>query len=158
MSGEQRTFSVIHGQLQVPDSWVYLWVSKASGLVIYIGATRLDPEVRAWMHLHDENRNVGRVRADYADYKTEAMDVFAFAVPPGIDRAAVRDGLTRAASAAGMLALDNICRESIDGDVDPEVDEVVSRTFVELAAAISRQGGSGEDDSKSSWDASNTHE
>lgn len=124
--------------LQVPDSGVYLWVSQASGLVIYIGATRLDPEVRTWMHLNDENRNVGRIRVDYADYKTEPRDVHAFAMPPDIDRAAVRDGLIRSASAAGLLAPDNICRESTDRDLDPEVDEVVTRTLVELTAAIGR--------------------
>lgn len=110
------------------------------------------------MHLNDDNRDAGRIRAKYADYKTEPMDVHAFAVPPGIDRAAVRDGLIRSARAAGLLALDNICRESNERDLDPGVAEIVTRTLVELAASIRPQGASGEDESKSSWETSNTHE
>ena len=45
--------------------------------VVYVGATTLHPATRTWLHLHDENPEIGRMRARYAELANEELDVVA---------------------------------------------------------------------------------
>ena len=51
------------GELESGGQWVYAWL--ASDGVVYVGATALHPETRTWLHLHDEDPKIGRMRARF---------------------------------------------------------------------------------------------
>ena len=74
------------GELQGSGSWVYAWLG-AEG-VVYVGATGLHPATRTWLHLTDEDPNVGRVRARYPGWDAEELDVVALRLPDEEDRQA----------------------------------------------------------------------
>ena len=58
------TLRVSGGELE-PEPWVYAWVARDG--VVYVGATALHPATRTWLHLHDEDPDVGRMRARFPD-------------------------------------------------------------------------------------------
>ena len=72
--------------------------------MIYVGATGLPPAVRAWLHLHDPDPGVGRVRAALTRLGSQlpaSVEVIAFAVPTGVERSQVRDALASAVCTLG---------------------------------------------------------
>src|SRR5581483_7221097 len=83
------------GELAGSGSWVYAWLKadRPRRPVVYVGGTALPPVVRAWLHLHDPDPDVGRMAARYAELARQPLDVLAFAVPPALARPAVRDAL-----------------------------------------------------------------
>jgi hypothetical protein len=92
---EERTLAIRDGELAAEGSWVYAWQRPGSGEVLYVGATGLDPTVRCWLHLHDEDPQVGRVRSHRPEALTGAVTVRAFRLDPTVDRRAVKAAVRR---------------------------------------------------------------
>ena len=95
------------GKIAEDGSWVYVWVDDA-GLVVYVGATGLDPRTRIWLHLHDPDPDVGRIAARFGRLAESQLDVLAMAVPDELSRADVRDALGALLADEGLLAEDAI--------------------------------------------------
>jgi hypothetical protein len=95
------------GELVDTGSWVYAWLDEA-GLVVYVGATGLDPRTRVWLHLHDEDPEVGRMAARFERLSDSQLAVLAMSVPEEISRADVRDALGARLADEGLLAEDAI--------------------------------------------------
>ena len=95
------------GELTDEENWVYAWVDE-SGLVVYVGATGLDPHTRVWLHLHDVDPDVGRMAARFERLSTTELDVLAMVVPEEVSRADVRDALGVLLADEGLLAEDAI--------------------------------------------------
>jgi hypothetical protein len=95
------------GELAHAGSWVYAWVG-ASG-VVYVGATGLAPATRTWLHLHDEDPNVGRLRARYPHSATEELDVIALRLPDGVDRQEVKHAVVTRLGERGLLSERHVC-------------------------------------------------
>jgi hypothetical protein len=85
-------------------SWVYVWWSTDERGVVYVGATRLPPALRTWLHLHDADPNIGRVGALLPEARSARWDVLAFKVGAPESRAAVKAGLIDALARAGLLS------------------------------------------------------
>lgn len=134
MAGEFRTFTVSGGELCVPESWLYIWVSQESGQVVYVGATRLDPEVRTWMHLNEDSSQGGKIRNRYPQVASEPMEVMAFAVPDDVDRAAAKELLVRRFRSTGLLAGNHICDDPTDAIVTQQAEKFVRSVLAELRA------------------------
>ena len=77
--------------------------------VVYVGATTLHPATRTWLHLHDEDPNVGRMRARYPELADEELDVLAFELPDGVDRQQVRHGAVARLAERGLLSDRHVC-------------------------------------------------
>jgi len=93
------------GELEAQGSWIYAWLQVgAERPVVYVGATGLHPATRAWLHLHHEDPNVGRVAAAYPGAPTEALDVVAVSVPDGVARQEAKRAAIAALSAQGSLS------------------------------------------------------
>jgi hypothetical protein len=86
---------------------VYAWIDEA-GLVVYVGATGLDPRTRVWLHLHDPDPDVGRMAARFGRLSATQLDVLALTVPEEMSRADVRDALGARLADEGLLAEDAI--------------------------------------------------
>jgi hypothetical protein len=95
------------GEIAEDGSWVYTWVDDA-GLVVYVGATGLDPRTRVWFHLNDPDPNVARIAARFGRLAESQLDVLAMAVPDELSRADVRDALGALLADEGLLADDAI--------------------------------------------------
>ena len=100
----------------------------------------MDPSTRAWLHLHHEDPEIGRILARYPATRTEAFAVFALQLPDNISRHAVRSALT------ARLSNDDLLSERFVGDppdaaldVEPEALPYVDQ----LAAAIARHVSDG---------------
>ena len=116
------------GELIDQGSWVYAWLA-ADG-VVYVGGTGLHPATRTWLHLHDENPEVGRMRARYAALPDEALDVVVMELGAHVDRQVVRHGSVRRLEGRGLLSPRHVC------DPPPELGPSVDADrFVELVAA-----------------------
>ena len=103
-------FVLLHvrdGELMQTGNWVYAWIDEA-GLVVYVGATGLDPETRVWLHLHDADPDVGRMAARFERLAEARLEVLAMSVPDEISRADVRDALGSQLAEEGLLAEDAI--------------------------------------------------
>jgi hypothetical protein len=98
---------VREGELGDVGNWVYAWIEQ-TGLVVYVGATGLDPRTRVWLHLHDEDPDVGRMAARFDRLSESELDVLAMEVPDGVSRADVRDALGSRLAEEGLLAEDAI--------------------------------------------------
>jgi hypothetical protein len=94
------------GELQA-GNWVHAWIDEA-GLVVYVGATGLDPRTRVWLHLHDPDPDVGRISARFGRLSGTQLDVLAMSVPDEISRADVRDALGARLADEGLVAEDAI--------------------------------------------------
>ncbi|MDP9847840.1 hypothetical protein [Streptosporangium lutulentum] len=88
------------GDLADSGSWVYVWTLE--GQVIYVGTTGLPPEVRTWLHLHDPDPDVGRVRARHPEIGS--LDVIAFRLPESVPRPRVKIAVIDRLSALGLLS------------------------------------------------------
>ena len=95
------------GELTAEGNWVYVWIDQ-TGLVVYVGATGLDPHTRVWLHLHDPDPEVGRMAARFGRLLEAELDVLAMSVPDGVSRADVRDALGVLLADEGLLAEDAI--------------------------------------------------
>ncbi len=110
MSDSGSEFVVLHvrdGELTDEENWVYTWVDE-TGLVVYVGATGLDPHTRVWLHLHHADPDVGRIAAGFERLPTAELDVLAMVVPEEVSRADVRDALGVLLADEGLLAEDAI--------------------------------------------------
>lgn len=91
-----------------PDSWVYVWRLPDSpdprANILYVGTTGMPPALRTWLHLHSRDKDIGRVAKRFPKIDTEAADVYAFPVPPGMERPQVKHALVHALADAGLLA------------------------------------------------------
>jgi hypothetical protein len=113
------------GELEGQGSWVYAWVA-ADG-VVYVGGTGLHPATRTWLHLHDEDPEIGRMRARYASLADEELDVLFMELPEDADRQRVRHGAVRQLDERGLLSERNVCDPPPDLGPSDEADR-----FVEL--------------------------
>jgi hypothetical protein len=110
VSGSGSEFVVLRvrdGELAHAGSWVYVWIDEAA-LVVYVGATGLDPQTRVWLHLHHDDAEIGRMAARFSRLPTSELDVLAMSVPEAVSRADVRDLLGARLAEEGLLADDAI--------------------------------------------------
>lgn len=114
--GREQRFPVHAGVFDDDGSWVYVW-RTAEGEVAYVGATGMPPKVRAWLHLHHDDPNVGRIRARHPEVTHDRVEVVAFEVADGISRQHVKAALT------AILAAE-------------EPDPTLPRDVIEAAVAI----------------------
>lgn len=91
--GREQRFPVNAGAFDDAGSWVYLWRTD-DGRVAYVGATWMPPKVRAWLHVHHDDPDLGRIRAQHPELVDQRVEVVAFEVAGGIDRQQVRQALT----------------------------------------------------------------
>lgn len=102
---EVVSLSVREGELVDAGSWIYAWVRLGGDRrVVCAGSTGLHPAARAWLHLHDPDPGVGRVRALFPEAASEPLDVLALRLPPHVDRAAARAALIVRLREAGLLS------------------------------------------------------
>lgn len=105
MENEAILLQVRDGDLVGVGSWVYVWLLPGVDRpVLYVGSTGVPPVVRTWLHLHDSDPDVGRLKARYPDVAHDALDVLAFSVPDRLDRAAVKAALVDRLEARGLLS------------------------------------------------------
>ena len=81
------------------ESWTYIWVRSLTKSVIYVGATGVHPSLRTWLHLNHTNPDIARVAQRFTDAGgdiTEEFFVVAYAGPPRLSRAEVRDAVVDA--------------------------------------------------------------
>jgi hypothetical protein len=105
MENEAILLQVRDGELVGVGSWVYAWLRPgADRPVVYVGSTGVPPVVRIWLHLHDSDPDIGRVKARYPDVAHEPLDVLAFPVPSRLDRAAVKTALVDRLETRGLLS------------------------------------------------------
>jgi hypothetical protein len=111
MTTPHVTIFIVQGGDVVPPGagWVYLWreTDARERSIIYVGATALDPAVRARMHLHDPDPAVGRIRARYpaaGGDLARPLAVHAVAVPPGGRRPLIKARVAWLASESGLLS------------------------------------------------------
>jgi hypothetical protein len=120
---ELLVLRVREGELADAGSWVYAWVG-ASG-VVYVGATGLAPATRTWLHLHDEDPNVGRLRARYPDSAHEELDVIALRLPEGLDRQEVKHAVVTRLGERGLLSARHVCDPPAAVSASIEADRLV---------------------------------
>jgi hypothetical protein len=119
---------VREGELESGGQWVYAWLARDG--VVYVGATTLHPETRTWLHLHDNDPNVGRMRARYPELAHEELDVLAFELPAGVDRQQVRHSAVARLAEQGLLSDRHVCDEALPKEPTAETER-----FVEALAA-----------------------
>lgn len=128
------------GEIADAGSWIYAWLhADGDRRVVYVGATGLQPEVRAWLHLNDSNPDVGRTAARYPAFANEPLDVFAVRLPDGVSRHEAKLALTVQLAGAELLS------ESYVGDppVDPGAVTSDVALHVERVVALVRRHVSG---------------
>jgi hypothetical protein len=110
VGGSEIEFVVVPvrgGEIDVEQGWVYTWVDS-DGRAVYVGATGLDPRTRTWLHLHDSDPDVGRMRARFEALADSSLDVLAMRLPDEVSRAEVRDVLGARLADERLLADDAI--------------------------------------------------
>ncbi|MEV4181395.1 hypothetical protein AB0J28_08100 [Streptosporangium canum] len=90
------------GDLAYSGSWIYAWLLEDH--VIYVGTTGLPPEVRTWLHLHDPNPDIGRVKARYPGLGADSLDVIAFRLPDSMPRSEIKATVIAHLSTIGLLS------------------------------------------------------
>jgi hypothetical protein len=124
---------VKEGELESGGQWVYAWIAPDG--VVYVGATTLHPETRTWLHLHDDNPEVGRMKARFADLATDELDVLAVELPEGIDRQRIRHGAVTLLAERGLLSPRQVCDPPLEQAPQPETDAFVAAIEARLKAA-----------------------
>jgi hypothetical protein len=105
LSPESRLLRVRGGELEEDASWNYAWLLVGDAHpVVYVGATGLAPETRTWLHLHDDDPEIGRVRARYPSHADEPLDVVALRLQPGVARRDARQAAIAAITGRGLLS------------------------------------------------------
>lgn len=124
------------GELSGDGSWAYAWLRMRTGRVLYVGATGLHPELRAWLHLHDPEPGVGRIARRYPAWREQDLEVVAFPVPPSVPRQVVKHVLIQRLQGLELLD-DDYVGEPADGRAAPhDVSELVEVMVTHL-----RRGG-----------------
>jgi hypothetical protein len=118
-----RELRVRDGEVESAGTWVYAWLAHDG--VVYVGATALDPETRTWLHLHDEDPNVGRMRARFATLAEEELDVVALQLDDEVDRQRVRHGAVRLLAERGLLSERHVCDPPLEAEPTPEAEQLV---------------------------------
>ena len=127
---------VRNGELAEVGNWVYAWVDQ-TGLVVYVGATGLDPRTRVWLHLHDQDPDVGRMATRFERLAESELDVLAMSVPDEISRADVRDALGVRLADEGLLADDAITDHlQLPLDSSVETQELAERFVARLRSYL----------------------
>jgi hypothetical protein len=96
-----------------------------------VGATALHPATRTWLHLHDEDPNVGRMRARFPQLADEELQVVAVPLPADVDRQRVRHGAVALLGERGLLSDRHVC--------DPPLEAKPTAEAEELAAAVAER-------------------
>jgi hypothetical protein len=130
------------GELAGTGSWVYVWVRLGARErpVIYVGATGLPPAVRTWLHLHDDDPDVGRLAARYTGLAREEMDVLAFPVPERLARPLVKAAVIQRLHRLGLVAERYV---GDPADSQPSPDDV-AETAERIVAAVMAHGRDGD--------------
>ncbi|MGH3128804.1 MAG: hypothetical protein ACRDPX_12865 [Gaiellaceae bacterium] len=127
---------VREGELADTGNWVYAWVDQA-GLVVYVGATGLDPHTRVWLHLHDPDPDIGRMAARFGRLAESELDILAMSVPDGVSRADVRDALGARLADEGLLADDAITDHlQLPLDSSADTTELAARFVARLRSYV----------------------
>jgi hypothetical protein len=124
-----KILQVRNGEIQSNESWVYVWIEQISHLVIYVGSTSSNPELRIWLHLHDPNPDIGRIIARRPAAIEEDFEVLACPVPPFTSRSSVKEFLIQRLSESGQLSVDYIGEPPRGGDVSQEVSVLVEEVL-----------------------------
>jgi hypothetical protein len=124
------TLRVRGGELEA-EPWVYAWLGQDG--VVYVGATALHPATRTWLHLHDDDPDVGRMRARYPDLAVEELDVLALRLPDDLDRQRVRHGAVALLAERGLLSEHHVCDPPLPAEPHPTTDEFVVALAEQLA-------------------------
>ena len=117
------TLRVRGGELE-PEPWVYAWLAPEG--VVYVGATALHPATRTWLHLHDEDPNVGRIRARSPELAAEELEVVALLLADDVDRQRVRHGAVALLAERGLLSERHVCDPPLPAEPTAEADELVA--------------------------------
>jgi hypothetical protein len=117
------TLRVRGGELEA-EPWVYAWLAPHG--VVYVGATALHPATRTWLHLHDEDPNIGRMRDRYSELTGEELDVLALQLPPDVDRQQVRHGAVSLLAERGLLSERHVCDPPLPAEPTRQADELVA--------------------------------
>jgi hypothetical protein len=121
---------VREGELESGGQWVYAWLAHDG--VVYVGATTLHPETRTWLHLHDDNPEVGRMRARFAALAGEDLDVLALELPDDVDRQQVRHGAVTALGERGLLSPRHVNDPVLAKEPYPETERFVTAIAEQL--------------------------
>ena len=111
------------GELQTAGQWVYAWLARDG--VVYVGATALHPATRTWLHLHDDDPDVGRMRARFGELAAEDLDVLAVELAEDVDRQQVRHGGVALLAERGLLSERNVCDPPLPAEPHPATDAFV---------------------------------
>ena len=117
------TLRVRNGKLE-GEPWVYAWIGSDG--VVYVGATTLHPATRTWLHLHDDDPDIGRMRARYPDLASEELHVLALPLPPDVDRQRVRHGAVTLLAKRGLLSDRHVCDQPLSAEPTAEAEELVA--------------------------------
>ena len=116
------TLRVNGGELE-PEPWVYAWLAPDG--VVYVGATALHPATRTWLHLHDDDPDIGRMRARYPGLAGEDLDVVALSLPDDLDRQRVRHGAVALLAERGLLSERHVCDPPLPAEPHATTDAFV---------------------------------
>jgi hypothetical protein len=133
-----RVISARHGQVQPSGSWLYVWLDRGEGSVVYVGATSFDPELRAHLHLTSEAPEIGRVRATVPRYDERDFDILAFSLPASLPRSIAKQALSDALGAAA----NNSPAEAENGLLRGVIDEAVATVRAHLQVTAARKRAS----------------
>jgi hypothetical protein len=122
------TLRVRGGELEGQGSWIYAWL--AGDGVVYVGGTGLHPATRTWLHLHDDDPEIGRMRVRYATLADDELDVLFMELPEDAERQRVRHGTVTQLGERGLLSPRHVCDPPPDLGASEEADR-----FVELVVA-----------------------
>jgi len=120
------------GEIADAGSWIYTWLRVGGDRrVVYVGATGLQPETRAWLHLHDPNPDIGRIVARYPAVGDEPLEVVAVRLPDGVSRQETKLGLTARLAEEELLSERYVGDAPTDAaaitpDIAPHVERVVT--------------------------------
>jgi hypothetical protein len=121
------------------ENWVYTWID-VEGVVVYVGATGLDPRTRVWLHLHDPDPDVGRMAARFEGLADTPLEVLAMRVPDELSRAEVRDVLGERLRDEGLLGEDAITDHlQLVLEATPEALEVAERYVARLRVYLEQR-------------------
>jgi hypothetical protein len=86
----------------------------------------LHPATRTWLHLHDEDPNIGRMRERYLELAREELDVLALRLPADVDRQHVRHGAVALLADRGLLSERHVCDPPLPAEPTPQAEELVT--------------------------------
>ena len=112
------------GELEPGPQWVYAWLAHDG--VVYVGATRLHPETRIWLHLNHDDPAIGRMRARFDGLAAEDLDVVAVELADDVDRQQVRHGAMALLAERGMLSGRQVCDPPLPAEPTSQAEELVA--------------------------------